>query len=151
MISTNEIDVLFVNNIVILKSFYEVFPSSFSLTFEINEGRHCFTFDWRGFLYLFIFLTNWSVKCMIYFIFSQLEGIVTQCVKFGESNSVLIIGPRGSGKTKVRFSYSLLFYLRLNLDKDIKYFRNKRNSKPYLWEVCLMFSFYFKMWFQSTV
>lgn len=31
----------------------------------------------------------------------QLEIIVKQCISFGESNSVLVIGPRGSGKSKL--------------------------------------------------
>jgi len=31
----------------------------------------------------------------------QLINIFEQCIKFGESNSVLVIGPRGSGKTKL--------------------------------------------------
>ena len=31
----------------------------------------------------------------------QLIDVFEQCVKFGESNSALVIGPRGSGKTKV--------------------------------------------------
>jgi len=31
----------------------------------------------------------------------QLSSVIDQCVKFGESNSVLVIGPRGSGKSKL--------------------------------------------------
>lgn len=31
----------------------------------------------------------------------QLKSVIKQCVDFGESNSVLVIGPRGSGKSKV--------------------------------------------------
>jgi len=32
-----------------------------------------------------------------------LNTVINQCVESGESNSVLIIGPRGSGKSKVQF------------------------------------------------
>lgn len=31
----------------------------------------------------------------------QLRSVVKQCIKVGESNSVLIVGPRGTGKTKL--------------------------------------------------
>ena len=41
----------------------------------------------------------------IVLIFRQLINIFEQCIKFGESNSVLVIGPRGSGKTKVYFVF----------------------------------------------
>lgn len=36
------------------------------------------------------------------FAFRQLIEVFEQCIKFGESNSALVLGPRGSGKTKVR-------------------------------------------------
>jgi len=46
----------------------------------------------------------------------QLDSIIKKCVESGESNSVLIIGPRGSGKSKLLSNVLLNIHNNFNGD-----------------------------------
>ena len=49
-----------------------------------------------------LYLDFWmKFNLRIVFCCRQLQDLITRCAEFGESNSVLLIGPRGSGKSLV--------------------------------------------------
>lgn len=45
----------------------------------------------------------------------QLLELLQRTINYGESNSILIIGPTGVGKTKVLFNVHLFFFI-INID-----------------------------------
>ena len=45
---------------------------------------------------------NWFRFIPFFFVTRELLDLIKRCAQYGESNSVLLIGPRGSGKSLVR-------------------------------------------------
>ena len=54
-----------------------------------------------------IFVLTYVVKN----VFRTLQDIINRTVQFSESNSILVIGPRGSGKTAVSYFLCILLFL----------------------------------------
>ena len=48
------------------------------------------------------FMHNWFHFIPFFFVTRELLDLIKRCAQYGESNSVLLIGPRGSGKSLVR-------------------------------------------------
>ena len=78
-----------------------------------------------------------------------MEAVVNQCVNMGESNSVLVIGPRGSGKSKVVFKYynlkmhNLIINLLPSTIKILKHFRKTGlllETDYYFKNLCMIYS-----------